>query len=75
VGYVRTSKLVQRSTITSVTWDAATSSFVVTVDSSTTYTALTSGQKFTIDLAAASVLDAANVTPYESKGPVTLTKP
>lgn len=61
-------------TITSVTWDAATSSFVVTIDS-TIYTAAPSTTKFTIDQAAASVLDVANVSPYESKGPVTITKP
>ena len=61
-------------TITSVTYNSTTKNYVFTVDS-TAYTALTSGQKFTFNLAAPSVLSALGVDGYESLGPVYFVKP
>lgn len=60
-------------TITSVAWDAALERFNVTLDS-TAYTALTSGDTVSVDLASAFDLEALGVDGYESIGPVTVTK-
>lgn len=60
-------------TLTSVTWDGANGQFVITTDS-TAYTALTPGQKFTVDLVTPAALLALGVDGFESLGPVTLTK-
>lgn len=59
-------------TITSVSYDATNKWFVVTTDS-TAYSALTSGQKFTINLAAAAALSALGVDGFESTGGVDIT--
>lgn len=61
-------------TVTSYVYDSTNKVMTITLDS-TAYTALTSGQKVTIDFVSASALSALGVTPYESKGKVTITKP
>lgn len=61
-------------TTTSVTYNATLGYYVVTADS-TAYTALTSGQKFTVNLVSAAALSALAVDGYESLGPVYITKP
>jgi len=60
-------------TITSVTWDSANTRFNVTLDS-TAFTALTTGDKVTIDLKDAASLLALGADGYESLGPVTAIK-
>jgi len=60
-------------TITSVAWDAVNNRFNATLDS-TAYTALTSGNKVTVDLTTSAALLALGVDGFESLGPVTLTK-
>lgn len=59
--------------VSSVTWNAA-GYFVVTADS-TAYAALTTGQKFNVDLVDAAALSAGGVDGYESLGPVQIIKP
>ena len=61
-------------TVTSVTYNSTLKTYVVTADS-TAYTALTSGQKFTVNLVGAAALSALGVDGYESLGPVYITKP
>lgn len=61
-------------TITSVTWDSAAERFNITLDS-TAYTALTSGDTVSVELASAAALLALGVDGFESVGPVVVTKP
>jgi hypothetical protein len=60
-------------TITSVTWDSVNLRFNVTLDN-TAYTALTAGDKVTVDLATPAALLALGVDGFESLGPVTVIK-
>lgn len=60
-------------TITSVTWDSVNLRFNVTLDS-TAYTALTTGDKVSIDLVTPAALLALGVDGFESLGPVTVIK-
>jgi len=61
-------------TTTSVTYNTAGGYFVVTSDS-TAYAALTSTQKFRVDLPTPAALSLLGVDGYESLGPVYITKP
>lgn len=61
-------------TITSVTYNSTLKQYVFTADS-TAYTALTSGQKFTVNLVNPAPLSALGVDGFESLGPVYITKP
>jgi len=61
-------------TITSVAVDAVNKCFTFTLDT-TAFTALTSGQAVNVNLAAPSVLDAANITGIESVTPIQFIKP
>ena len=60
--------------VTSVTYNATLGYYVVTSDSAA-YAALTSGQKFDVNLVSAAALSALGVDGFESKGSVQIVKP
>ena len=61
-------------TVSSVTYNATLGYYVVTSDSAA-YTALTTGQKFNVNLVSAAALSALNVDGFESTGFVQIVKP